>query len=171
MKKLFFALTLFLAFNAQAGSVTITSNGENPDPKMAALASVPQELLGILTDQGLSLKNIGGGKFALQAQNINCGTSYRNAVDGPTGGIPTETCRINSEDQLGTMKGQILHDGRALSEQLNKIENAEIGGYYSDCAMGKCQAFVKSIRCVVDTKIDEFMKGRFSCTLVDDAQP
>jgi hypothetical protein len=169
MKKLIAAFSVaFLSSSAFAANVTITSNSENPNPKFAALADLPQTLLGLFVDQGLKLANVGGGKFALEVKNIHCDESSNGPVDGAMGGIPTTTCRMNSEDVQFTKKGQRLAEALKLNDVLGKIESGEVGDiFFTDCAMGKCTVFVKSVKCVVDTKIEEFQKGRFSCTLVD----
>jgi hypothetical protein len=172
MKKLISTIAaipmLLASLNAMAGTATITSNANNPNPALAALAKVPQQLLGILVDQGVRPKDLGNGKFSITAKNIHCDFRSRGAVEDVTGGIASEVCRLNSENVKDSRRGQRLGDSRALVDSLREIEDASIGGTYTDCAMGYCGTFVKSLSCLIDTNIGEFLAGRFACTLVDE---
>jgi hypothetical protein len=51
---------------------------------------------------------------------------------------------------------------------LQKAEGPGGGVAFTDCAMGYCGTFAKSIKCTIDTKIDNFSNGgRWSCVFTD----
>jgi hypothetical protein len=41
------------------------------------------------------------------------------------------------------------------------------GVSFSDCAMGYCGTFANSIKCTIDTTVDNFTDGRWSCVFTD----
>lgn len=169
--KSIFAIILFFSLSTFAGSVHITSNDDGSGSKLSKLAHVPQQMIGILTDAGLKFEDFGYGVKVIRAKNLHCDFRHRGAVEGTLSGVPTLKCRVNSEDKQDSKKGQALSDSRALSDLLSEIQTADIGVAFSDCAMGYCGTFAKSILCSVDTKIEEFTKGRFSCVFYDGSWP
>ena len=53
---------------------------------------------------------------------------------------------------------------------LQTIQDSSAAGgtVFTDCAMGYCGTFAKSITCTIDTTIQNFSNGgRWSCTFVD----
>ena len=168
-KLLIITLSLSLGFSAFADSIRITSNNQNPEPRTEKLTEVPQELLGILLDQGLKLTKASNGLFTLKVSKIHCDILGRPALDTEIAGIRTVKCRVNSEPVMFTKKGALVKEGRALVDVLTKIErDSEEAIAFSDCSMGgKCSADVGTIICTVDTKIETFSEGRFACTLAN----
>ena len=83
-------------------------------------------------------------------------------------GLPTLKCRINSENKRGTTAGQVFGEGRAMTDLLQKVGSPNTGAAFTDCAMGYCGTFAKSIKCTIDTKIDNFSNGgRWTCVFTD----
>ena len=57
-----------------------------------------------------------------------------------------------------------------MTELLQKVQgsNPPGGTAFSDCGMGYCGIFAKSIKCTIDTKIGNFSNGgRWSCVFTD----
>ena len=85
-------------------------------------------------------------------------------------GLPTLKCRINSQNKRGSTAGQVFGEGRAMADLLQKLQGANGAGSaaFTDCGMGYCGIFAKSIKCTIDTKIDNFSNGgRWSCVFTD----
>jgi len=162
MKALFIAC-LFVSPFAFATSVTIKS-----DDTKAELQPLPQKTLSILTDAGLKLKAIGNGVFELRVEDIHCDSRHRGALESTEAlaGIETLTCRYNSRNAQDTTAGRRLREAHDLSTVLGTLEN-DGSIFFTDCAMGYCGTWVPSIVCTVDTKIEEFVAGRFQCTYTD----
>lgn len=169
MKKFLFSLcfTTLFTTTALAATITITSDQDVTDPKLQQLTDLPQAFLGILSDQGIPMQDLGGGKYQVEVKDLHCDYYSRGAYDGPISGISTERCKINSEPVKDTTKGDPLHESRALVTLLGKIESVELDIYFTDCGMGYCGTDAKKISCMIDTNIEEFAKGRFTCTLED----
>jgi hypothetical protein len=73
----------------------------------------------------------------------------------------------NIRDATG---GQPFGKARAITDILQKVQDSKAGSgpAFTDCAMGYCGTFAKSIKCTVDTKADDFGKGgRWSCDFTD----
>jgi hypothetical protein len=104
----------------------------------------------------------------VDAKNFHCD----QALDASSvrAGLPTLKCRINSQNKRGTTVGQRFGEGRAMTELLQKVQgsNPPGGAAFSDCGMGYCGIFAKSIKCTIDTKIGNFSNGgRWSCVFTD----
>jgi hypothetical protein len=150
---------------ALSASVTVSD-------KSAALPGVTAAATGLLLDAGLKQQNAGGGVFVVEAKNFHC-DQHSNAVADASGvraGLPTLKCRINSQNKRGSTAGQVFAEGRAMADLLQKVQSTNGGGSpaFTDCGMGYCGIFAKSIACTIDTKIDNFSNGgRWSCVFTD----
>ncbi len=169
MKSLILLLSTLLTCHwAQAGSATITSD----ESVFHDVAAVPQQVLSLLLQNNADVQEKGDGVYAVEMNNINC-SSHSNApldTSDYQSGIPSEVCRYNSNEDQDSQQGTLLSDGRLLEENALKVENSEWGMnlYFQDCAMGgKCVTYIKNIHCDIDTKIETYSAGRFSCTFTD----
>jgi hypothetical protein len=156
---------IFPASAAGAASVAV------PDTS-TSLAGVAAATTALLLDAGLKPQNAGGEVFVLDAKNFHCDQHLNGALDASSvrAGLPTLKCRINSQNKRGTTAGQPFGEGRAMTELLQKVQgsNPPGGTAFSDCGMGYCGIFAKSIRCAIDTKIGNFSNGgRWSCVFTD----
>jgi hypothetical protein len=157
--------SIFATSAAGAASVTVADNS-------TSLAGVAAATTALLLDAGLKPQNAGGGVFVLDAKNFHCDQHLNGALDASSvrAGLPTLKCRINSQNKRGTTAGQPFGEGRAMTELLQKVQgsNPPGGAAFSDCGMGYCGIFAKSIRCSIDTKIGNFSNGgRWSCVFTD----
>ena len=157
--------SIFAASAAGAASVTVPDNS-------TSLAGVAAATTALLLDAGLKPQNAGGGVFVLDAKNFHCDQHLNGALDASNvrAGLPTLKCRINSQNKRGTTAGQPFGEGRAMTELLQKVQgsNPPGGAAFSDCGMGYCGIFAKSIKCTIDTKIGNFSNGgRWSCVFTD----
>jgi len=146
-----------------AASVTVPDN-------LPALAGVAATTTALLLDAGLKAQNGGGGVLVVEAKNFHCDQHSNAAVDAASvhAGLPTLKCRINSQNKRGSTAGQAFGEGRAMTDLLQKVEGSGGGAAFTDCAMGYCGTFAKSIKCTIDTKIDNFSNGgRWSCVFID----
>jgi hypothetical protein len=156
---------LMLASAAGAASVTVPDNS-------TSLAGVAAATTALLLDAGIKPRNAGAGVFTLEAKNFHCDQSLNGALDASNvrAGLPALRCRINSQNKRGTTAGQPFGDARAMTELLQKVQgsNPASGAAFSDCGMGYCGIFAKSITCTVDTKIGNFSNGgRWRCVFTD----
>ena len=136
-----------------------------------SLAGVAAATTALLLDVGLKPQNA-GGVFVLDTKNFHCDQHLNGALDASSvrAGLPTLKCRINSQNKRGTTAGQRFGDGRAMTELLQKVQGSHPpgGAAFSDCGMGYCGIFAKSINCTIDTKIGNFSNGgRWSCVFTD----
>jgi len=156
--------SIFAASAAGAAPVTVADNS-------TSLAGVAAATTALLLDAGLKPQNAGGGAFVLDAKNFHCDQHLNGALDASSvrAGLPTLKCRINSQNKRGTTAGQPFGEGRAMTELLQKVgSNPPGGAAFSDCGMGYCGIFAKSIKCTIDTKIGNFSNGgRWSCVFTD----
>lgn len=167
MKTTIFSI-LALAFALQVHATTVSFSSDQADAKNGDLTDVPQALLSILTDHGFKLKLLGGEKYGITVKAIHCDFRHRAAYDGPIGGIATEVCRYNSKNQIDSVKGHKLSDSHEFAQLVERVQNSQAGGgLFTDCAMGYCGTFVKTLTCTVDVKIQDFFAGRFTCALTD----
>jgi hypothetical protein len=146
---------------ALAASVTVPDNS-------TSLAGVAGATTAILLDAGVRPQS-SGGVFVLEVKNFHCDQHLNAALDAsdPRAGLPSLKCRSNSQNKRGTGAGQIFGDARAITDLLQKVQGAG-GVAFSDCGMGYCGIFAKSIKCTIDTKIGDFGKsGRWSCVFTD----
>jgi hypothetical protein len=166
MKALLASLcSIFAASAAGAASVTVPDNS-------TSLAGVAAATTALLLDAGLKPQNAGGGVFVLDAKSFHCDQHLNGALDASSvrAGLPTLKCRINSQNKRGTNAGQPFGEGRAMTELLQKVQgsNPAGGAAFSDCGMGYCGIFAKSIKCSIDTQIGNFSNGgRWSCVFTD----
>ena len=157
-KLLSYLIASFIAVPAMANTVTIVS-----DDSAGELIDLPQELIGLLYDNGVKPQEIPGNKFVVEASDIHCDYRHNGALDTPYGGVPSTTCRIGSENVKDSEKGERLAESRAFVELMSSVE----GLNFMDCAMGYCGGFVKKITCTIDGNKDTYKEGMFSCTLHD----
>jgi hypothetical protein len=146
-----------------AASVTVPDNSP-------ALAGVAAATTALLLDVGLKAQNAGGGVLVVEAKGFHCDQHSNAAVEAVSvhAGLPTLKCRINALNKKGSTAGQAFGEGRAMTELLEKVEGSGGGAAFADCGMGYCGTFAKSIRCTIDTKIDNFSNGgRWSCVFTD----
>ena len=159
------ACFILAASAAGAASVTVADNS-------TALAGVAAATTALLLDAGVKPQNAGGGVFVLGAKNFHCDQNLNGALDASNvrAGLPALKCRINSQNKRGTNAGQPFGEGRDMTELLQKVQgsNPPGGAAFSDCGMGYCGIFAKSIKCNIDTKIGNFSNGgRWSCVFTD----
>jgi hypothetical protein len=150
---------------ALSASVTVSD-------KSAALSGVAPAATGLLLDAGLKPQNTGGGVFVVEARNFHCDQHSNAAADasGVRAGLPTLNCRINSQNKRDSTAGRVFAEGRAMADLLQKVQSTNGGGSpaFTDCGMGYCGIYAKSITCTIDTKIDNFSNGgRWSCVFAD----
>ena len=156
---------LQLTAAAHAASFTVSD-------KSSKLPGLARDTAAMLVDAGLRL-NGSGGKLTVEAQGFHCDQRSNAPVDAadPHAGLPTLRCRINAKNEKDTTSGQPFAEGRALTDLLEKIQNAaENGGVaFADCTMGGyCGTFVRTIRCTIDTHVENLNNGgRFACTFTD----
>jgi hypothetical protein len=138
-----------------------------------ALPGVAADTTALLVDAGLRVQSSGGGKFTVEAKGFHCDRRSNAPLDAadPHAGLPTLKCRINAKNQMGTKTGQAFAEARAMTELLEKIQDASQAGgiQFDDCAMGGyCGTFASSIRCTIDTAIENISDGgRWACTFTD----
>jgi hypothetical protein len=159
------ACFILAASAAGAASVTVPDNS-------TGLAGVAAATTALLLDAGVKPQNAGGGVFVLDAKNFHCDQNLNGALDASNvrAGLPALKCRINSQNKRGTSAGQPFGEGRAMTEQLQRVQgsNPPGGAAFSDCGMGYCGIFAKSIKCTIDTKIGNFSNGgRWTCVFTD----
>lgn len=169
-KPMIFACLLLTGLMVRATTVTFNSDATQADSAKASLSPVPQEILGILLDNGLKFKADSKNKslYKVELKAVNCYYKHNGALDPmyPESGVPTNHCRYQSDTELGSKKGKLLIDGRALLDKVEKVlttlgSDIEI----MDCAMGKCAILIKSVTCEANTAIEEYQKGRFTCSI------
>jgi len=156
---------ILAASAAGAASITVPDNS-------TGLAGVAAATTALLLDAGVKPQNAGGGVFVLDAKNFHCDQNLNGALDASNvrAGLPALKCRINSQNKRGTSAGQPFGEGRAMTELLQNVQgsNPPGGAAFSDCGMGYCGIFAKSIKCSIDTKIGNFSNGgRWSCVFTD----
>ena len=138
------ACFILAASAAGAASVTVPDNS-------TGLAGVAAATTALLLDAGVKPQNAGGGVFVLDAKNFHCDQNLNGALDASNrrAGLPALKCRINSQNKRGTSAGQPFGEGRAMTELLQKVQgsNPPGGAAFSDCGMGYCGIFAKSIKC------------------------
>jgi len=164
MRTLFAASICSFALTNAALSATVTV----PD-NSSTLAGVAAAATALLLDSGLKPKNAGGGVLVVEAKNFHCDQLSNAAMDAKSmhAGLPTLRCRTNSPNKRGATSGPLFGDGRAMIDLLQKVQNAG-GAAFTDCAMGYCGTFAKSIKCTIDTKVDNYSNGgRWTCTFTD----
>jgi hypothetical protein len=167
MKTLCVAFFCIMAFatSSFAASVTVTDSS-------TVLPGVANNTTALLLDAGLTPQNAGGGNYNVIANNFHCDERNNGALDPSLAqaGLETLMCRINSKNQKDTHAGKPFGDRRALVDLLQQIQNSTASGgtVFTDCAMGYCGIFAKSITCTINTNITNFSSGgRWSCTYVD----
>ena len=166
MKHVAFVVFAALCLSAQARAASVDVADTS-----AALPGLAQDVTAILVDNGLPLKSIGGGKFAVTAKGFHCDSKSNGPLDASDkhGGLPSLACRIGAKNVSGTHSGKRFGDMHALNDDLGKVSTALPAVQFGDCAAGgHCTTFAKSITCTVDTHIDNFSNGgRWSCAFVD----
>ena len=167
MKSLCVASFCILALETSSFAASVTVADTN-----AVLPKIANDTAALLLDAGLTAQNAGGGKYTVAANNFHCDQRNNGALDFADvhAGLETVACRINSKNQKGTSAGKPFPDQRALRDLLEKVQDSTVSGgtVFTDCAMGYCGTFAKSIACTIDTNIQEFdNSGRWSCTYVD----
>jgi hypothetical protein len=155
-------LTLTTACYAASVMVSDTSPG---------LAGVAATITALLLDAGAKVQSAGGGIFVVEVKNFHCDQRSNAALDSKSvrAGLPALRCRINAQNIRDATGGQPFGEARAITI-LQKVQDSKAGSgpAFTDCAMGYCGTFAKSIKCTVDTKADDFGKGgRWSCDFTD----
>jgi hypothetical protein len=158
------ACVAFPLSSGLAASVTVSDTS-------AGLPGVALDATAILIDAGLQLRNIGGGKFTVEAKGLHCDRRSNAPLDAadPHAGVATLKCRINARNEKDSKIGQPFAEGRAMTELLDKIDAGDSGVHFSDCAMGGyCGTYVRTITCTIDTTVQNFIaSGRWSCVFTD----
>jgi hypothetical protein len=148
---------------SHAASVTVADSS-------TTLQGVAAATTAALIDARLRVRNAGGGNFTVEARGLHC-DSYSNApldAADPHAGLPTLKCRVHARNKKDTRSGRRFGDGRAINDLLQKVQDAG-GIQLIDCASGGyCGTFAKSIKCTINTTIDNFNNGgRWSCVFTD----
>jgi hypothetical protein len=157
---------LALMPGALAASVAVSDTS-------STLPGVALEATAMLIDVGLQPRGTGGGKFTVEAKGFHCDRRSNAPVDSadPHAGVATLKCRINATNEKDTKSGQPFAEARAMSDLLEKIQNAGNNGgvAFGDCAMGGyCGTFARAITCTIDSKIENLSNGgRWTCTFTD----
>jgi hypothetical protein len=160
------ACLLPLVSASLAASVTISDTS-------SALPGVAAEATAMLIDAGLHPQSSGGGKLTVEARGLHCDRRSNAPLDAadPHAGLPTLKCRLNAKNLRDTKTGQPFAEARAMTDLLQKIQDSgESGGVqFGDCAMGGyCGTFVPSIKCTINTIIENFSNGgRWACAFSD----
>jgi hypothetical protein len=159
------AMSLLISGASFAASVTVPDNSPTM-PNVAATATA------VLLDAGISAKKAGGGNFVVEAKGIHCDQHSNGPVDAadPHAGLPTVKCRIDAQNKKDTKSGRPFAEARTIFDLFDKVQQSGGGGIQlTDCAMGGyCGAFAKSIRCTINTAVDDYSKGgRWSCVFTD----
>jgi len=169
MKALLVASVVSLTMTSVALSASITVSDKSP-----TLAGVAAATTALLLDAGTKPQHIGGGIFVVEVKNFHCDQRSNAAADAMSvrAGLPTLKCRINSQNKRDASGGQPFAEGRAMVDLLQKVQDSKAGASpgpaFTDCAMGYCGTFAKSIKCTIDTKIDNYSNGgRWSCDFAD----
>ena len=153
---------LVLTAASYAASVTVSD-------KSSTLSLVAAATTALLLDAGIKPQNAGRGVLTVEAKNFRCDQHSNAAVDASNAraALPTLRCRINSQNKRGATGGTPFGEGRAMTGLLEKVQEAG-GAAFTDCAMGYCGTFAKSIKCTIDTKIGNFSNGgRWTCVYTD----
>lgn len=165
MKTLLAAATCCLAVTTASFAASVTVSD-----KSTPLAGVASATTAILLDAGIKPQDAGRGVVTVEAKNFHCDQHSNAALDASNvrAGLPTLMCRTNSQNKRGSIAGQAFGEGgRAMTVLLQKVQDAG-GVAFIDCAMGYCGTFAKSIKCTIDTKIDNFSNGgRWTCVFAD----
>ena len=148
---------------AQAASATVSDTS-------AALPGVAQSTTAVLIDAGFKPHHA-GSKFFVEAKNFHCDQHSNAALDAafPKAGLGSLACRTGAKNLKDTKTGKHFGDGRAMLDLLGRIDTANIGPHFSDCASGGyCGTFAKIIKCTINPAIDNFTNGgRWSCEFDD----
>jgi hypothetical protein len=162
------ALLVASVFSSTLTSAAVSATVTVPD-NSSTLAGVAAATTALLLDAGLKPRNAGGGVLVVEAKNFHCDQLLNTATDAMNmhAGLPTLKCRTNSPNKRGATSGPLFNDGRAMLDVLQKVQGAG-GVAFTDCAMGYCGTFARSIKCTIDTKIDNYSNGgRWSCAFTD----
>jgi hypothetical protein len=151
---------------ALAASVTVSDTSPG-------LPGVALDATAILIDAGLRVRSSGSGKLTVEAKGFHCDrrSNAPLVAADPHAGLPALKCRINAKNEKDTKSGQPFAEARAMTDLLEKIQNANDNGgvAFGDCAMGGyCGTFARAISCTIDTTIENFIDGgRWTCTFTD----
>jgi hypothetical protein len=162
-------LTILSCLHLTAAAHAVSFTVSDKSSKQPGLA---RDTIAMLVDAGLRLSG-SGGKFTIEAQGLHCDQRSNAPVDAadPHAGLPTLKCRIGAKNERDTTSGQPFAEGRAMTDILEKIQNAADNGgvAFNDCAMGGyCGTFVRTIRCTIDTHVENLNNGgRYACTFTD----
>ncbi len=161
MKKMLLALSIManLAFASET-IVVIKSNDNN-----SKLASIPQDLLSILVDNGIKQLEVKPSVYETKINNLRCDSLRKDAYfpDSSEGGLTTIKCFKDAEATRNG-NGDKLVEGRMLAQLLSTIESNTQTSLW-DCSMGgRCTAFVSELKCTIDLNQD-LLSDAFSCEL------
>ena len=94
---------------AWSASVTVPDNS-------TGLAGVAGATTALLLDAGVRPQNSGSGVFVLEMKSFHCDQHLNGAFDAsnPRAGLPSLTCRINSQNRRGTTAGKPFGEARAM---------------------------------------------------------
>jgi len=152
-------MLIALLISGSAFAQTITLSDRDPNEERA---EIPALLVSTLIGSGLKFRALNDGIYAITAKNVHCESRHNGPLgaENPMAGVPTQICRVNSEEVRDSTRGRRLGEASALWELLVRME---IG----DCSLGGyCAAFMKSVNCTVDTNVEALKaSGRFACTL------
>lgn len=155
---------LALALPCSAGTVAISDNS-------TILPGVAHQTTAILANAGTPIRKTGKDLYVVTANGLHCEGRSNNAVDfaAPESGLETYSCRINSENTLGTTKGQPFGDAGAILGVLGAIgEKMSDKVFFTDAAMGQTSTFVKTISCTIHANVENLDNGgRWECVYTD----
>jgi hypothetical protein len=157
--------SLVMTSASVAASITVSDTS-------VPLAGVAAATTSLLLDGKFHLHNSGSGKFYVEVKKLHCNRRSNGPLDAsnPHAGLPMLKCRFNAKNQRDTTSGRRFGEARATTDILQKVQDSPASAVaFSDCAAGGyCGIFAKSIRCIIDTAIDNLNNGgRWACTYVD----
>ncbi len=149
-------IALFVSVSASAGIKTISDQDPNE-----SIAGLPAHIISALRMAGVPFQKLNNGVFLVSVKNLNCSirAGVHEDISSPEAGVRRVECRKNSEEGIFPSKGVKLQEAVALEAILDNLG-------LSDCAMGQCAEFAKSVNCTIDTKVESYGgRGRFACTI------
>ncbi len=165
MKSIAAAIALLaLTPPAWAGSVTISDQSKT-------LPGVARTTTAILIGAGIPAWQTAKNRFTVTVKGLHCDRRTNMALDAgdPKAGLENDSCRLNAQNTQDAKTGQPFGEAHAILDLLDRIQQKSEHIQFSDCAMGYCGAFVKTLVCTIRTNVERFDHGgRWECVFTDD---